>query len=313
MKKFATLFRALRGILLVGLLTVSLIFNVALLTSNFVLGAVSGALSAITGTRSLVVSQADEIAALNAKLLARRQIQIELRGEVADISTELAAEKTAGLASRQALSDLRNELAETTSRLAVNRAQLVASRRSQQELRSAVAELTLDLKSTKGSLSELRKATSDTAGRIGARSLTASKRELAVMPARAIPFFGTTFIVGMTALDLHDFCQTMIDLKDLQQLLDPNPQIEEDQLTVCNLEVPSRQDIWDAAKTSPAKAWNAARAAMPTGEDFQALELPDFEWSELGESVVSTSIGWAGLTSDAVGEKFDQLNKWWNE
>lgn len=79
---------------------------------------------------------------------------------------------------------------------------------------------------------------------------------------------------------------------------------------MCNLEVLSRQDIWEAGKTSPVKAWNAARAAMPTGEQFKALELPYFEWSDLGESIALTSGGWSGLASDAVGEKFDQLNNW---
>ncbi len=49
---------------------------------------------------------------------------------------------------------------------------------------------------------------------------------------------------------------------------------------------------------------------MPTGEQFKALELPYFEWSDLGESIALTSSGWSGLASDAVGEKFDQLNNW---
>ena len=97
-----------------------------------------------------------------------------------------------------------------------------------------------------------------------------------------------------------------------QKLFDPNLAIPEDQLTVCNIEVPSRKEIWEAARTSPETAWNSARDAMPTAEEFRALELPDFEWTTLGETIGSTTSEWGRVVSDIAGKKFDQLNNWWN-
>ena len=313
MSRLASAFRAVRGLIFVGFFVMSLIFNITLLASNFVFGVASSAFSALTGTRSLVVSQADEIASLNANLLSERQIQRELRGEVAEVSTELAAERAAQVANRQVQRELRTELAETSTRLAANQAELVASRKVQRELRSTSAELSLELSSRRASQLALRNATRATAGQIAERSRRSALRNVASMPGEALPLWGTAVIVGVTALELSDLCQTMIDMTELQKLFDPNLETPEHQLTVCNMEVPSREEIWQAARTSPATAWNAARDAMPTAEDFRAVELPDFEWTTLGDSISSTAGEWTSSASDAVGGKFDQIINWWNE
>ena len=303
----------MRGLIFVSLFAISLIFNITLLASNFMFGVASTAFSALTGTRSLVVSQADEIASLNANLLSERQIQRELRGEVAEVSTELAAERAAQVANRQVQRELRTELAETSTRLAANQAELVASRQVQRELRSTSTELSRELSSRRASQLALRNATRTTAGQIAERNRRSALRNVASMPGEALPLWGTAVIVGVTALELSDLCQTMIDMTELQRLFDPNLETPEDQLTVCNMEVPSREEIWQAARTSPAAAWNAARDAMPTAEDFRDLELPDFEWTTLGNSIGSTAGEWTSSASEAVGGKMDQIINWWNE
>ena len=56
MSRLASAFRAVRGLIFVGFFVMSLIFNITLLASNFVFGVASSAFSALTGTRSLVVS-----------------------------------------------------------------------------------------------------------------------------------------------------------------------------------------------------------------------------------------------------------------
>ncbi|EBA04181.1 hypothetical protein RB2150_06758 [Rhodobacterales bacterium HTCC2150] len=313
MSRLVSAFSAVRGLIFVALFAISLIFNITLLASNFVFGVASSAFSALTGTRSLVVSQADEIASLNANLLSERQIHRELRGEVAEVSTELAAERAAQVANRQVVREVRTELAETSTRLAVNQAELVASRQIQRELRGEVAEVSLELSSRRASQLALRNATRATAGQIAERNRRSALRNVASMPGEALPLWGTAVIVGVTGLELYDLCQTMIDMTELQRLFDPNLETPEDQLTVCNMEVPSREEIWEAARTSPATAWNAARNAMPTAKNFRALELPDFEWTPLRESIGSTAGEWTSFASDAVGGKFDELNNWWNE
>ena len=340
MSRLTSAFRAMRGLIFVGFFAISLILNITLLASNFVFGVASSAFSALTGTRSLVVSQADEIASLNANLLSERQIKRELRGEVAEVSTELAAERAAQVANRQVQREMRTELAETSTRLAADQAELVASRQVQRELRGEVAEASTELaaeraahaanrqiqrelRSTSAELSleltsrrafqlALRNATRATSGKIAKRNRRSALRNVASMPGEALPLWGTAVIVGVTALEVYDLCQTMIDMTELQKLFDPNLAIPEDQLTVCNIEVPSRKEIWEAARTSPETAWNSARDAMPTAEEFRALELPDFEWTTLGETIGSTTSEWGRVVSDIAGKKFDQLNNWWN-
>ena len=367
MSRLASAFRAMRSLIFVSFFAISLIFNITLLASNFVFGVASSAFSALTGTRTLMVRQADEIASLNANLMSERQIKRELRGEVAEVSSELAAEKAAHAANRQVVREVRTELAETSTRLATDQAELVASRRVQRELRGEVAEVSTELAteraahaanrqivrevrtelaetstrlatgqaelvasrrvqrelrstsaelsreliSTRASRSALRDATRATAGRIAERNRRSAVRNVASMPGEALPWLGTAVIVGVTALELSDLCQTMIDMKELQELFDPNLETPEDQLTVCNMEVPSKQEIWEIAKNSPATAWNAARNVMPTAEDLK--ELPDFEWTTFGEVIEETSSDLTETISETVVGKFDQLSNWWNE
>ena len=129
-----------------------------------------------------------------AELVASRQVQRELRGEVAEASTELAVERAAHAANRQI----------------------------QRELRSTSAELSLELSSRRAFQLALRNATRATSGKIGKRNRRSALRNVASMPGEALPLWGAAVIVGVTALEVYDLCQTMIDMTELQKLFDPN-------------------------------------------------------------------------------------------
>ena len=64
----------LRRSLFLVILIVSLLFNAALLLSDTLFVLASGAIGAVTGARSLVVRQADDIAKQSAELAAERQV-----------------------------------------------------------------------------------------------------------------------------------------------------------------------------------------------------------------------------------------------
>ena len=77
---------------------------------------------------------------------------------------------------------------------------------------------------------------------------------------------------------------------------------------------PIKSSQWlSMCQTLAEVAWNAARDAMPTTEDFRDLELPDIEWETVGDSIGSAAGEWTSSAPDAVGSKFDPIINWWNE
>lgn len=257
-------------------LILSLALNVAFFASEALLTFASGMASSITGTRSLITRQADDIARLQTDLDAERRINRELRQEATENASELAVE-------RAARREVRAELTQTTSELAESRI-----------LRA-----------------QLQDATTDTAERMAKRAQRASIREISTMPAEAVPFWGTAVIVSASALEIYDLCQNLIDIHDLQLMFDQDAVPSEEQLTVCSLEVPSKDDVWDAARSAPGDVWLAAKEAMPTAETFQNLEMPDFDWSAIGSAIVERPQQWGAAARSAAGEKWGQVKDWW--
>lgn len=267
----------LRRSLFLVILIASLLFNAALLLSDTLFLLASGAIGAVTGVRSLVVRQADDIAKQSAESVAERQVAREVRSEM--------AEKTA---------------------------QLASERRVSREVRSELAETTMQLSTARAARNQVREAAETTAKRIAQRTKRGAIREIASMPAEAIPFWGTAIIVGATGLEIADMCATVTDMTDLQRLFDPDIAVPDEQLTVCSLQVPSRGEIWEMARNAPSQVWDSAKNAMPTSEEVQNFELPRVDWSNLGASIADTSSSWADTAGDAVGSKWGQIKHWWN-
>lgn len=63
------------------------------------------------------------------------------------------------------------------------------------------------------------------------------------MAAEAIPFFGTAAIVGFTALELHDLCETLKDMADLQKALGPTAVENADQRKVCGMKPLTKEEV----------------------------------------------------------------------
>jgi len=254
------------------------LFNAALLLSDTLFVLASGAIGAVTGARSLVVRQADDIAKQSAELAAERQVTREVRSELTEKTAQLASE-------RRVVREVQSELVETTAQLSTSRA----------------------------ARNQVREAAEITAGRIAQRTKRGALRELASMPAESIPFWGTAIIVGATTLEIADMCATVTDMTNLQRVFDPDLAVPEEQLTVCNLQVPSKGEIWTMARNAPSQVWESATDAMPTSEDIQNFELPNVDWSSLGASIADTSGSWADTAGEAVGNKWGQVRNWWNE
>jgi hypothetical protein len=309
-----------RRLILVLLLAVSLAFNVAILVSSTVVALASSAVSAVTGARTVFLQQADEIAELSNRVDTERLATRELRSEVAATSADLNAERLAHRQTRSQLSDVsadldmeRVVLRQTRSELADTANALDAERLVLRQTRSELAEASADLATSSRLIrSEARDAAAEIVEGISDRTARTARREVAAMSAESIPFWGTAIIVGATTLELRDMCQNMLDLRQLQELFDPTTEHSEDLLEVCGIEVPTRNEIWEAARNSPQQAWTAAQVAMPTMEEIRTMELPDINWTDLGTSISESSRGWADTAASAAGDVGDWFVNWWN-
>lgn len=275
MKFIGKLVRVFRRIAAPTLLVCSLMLNIGLFFSSSVFDLAASAAESLTGRRTVVARQADEIANLSADLDEERRLRREAQSELTEANASLLAE-------RQAKRQLRSELTDAGELLA-------ASAASRKKIQGAVMNV---------------------AEEVSERAARTATREVASMPGEAIPFWGTAVIAGATALELKDLCQTMIDMTELQQLFNPSAVPPEDQLTVCSLEVPSRAEIWEAAASAPGSAWEAAKGAVPDLDDVRSFEFGDIDWIGLGQSISDSAEGMAASTANAVQRKWAQFKKW---
>ena len=123
--------------------------------------------------------------------------------------------------------------------------------------------------------------------RIMTRTSIGAARNLASVPAEAIPAVGIAAVVGVTVLELKEACETMKDMNELnvlmgiEELSGTEASIEKQK--VCGMEVPSEDEVMDQVINSPRAAWEA----MSNWD----IELPS--WDDWGDKYNSmkNSIG----------------------
>jgi hypothetical protein len=121
----------------------------------------------------------------------------------------------------------------------------------------------------------LSEAVEDTVTRVSRRTTTAAVRNAGSVFAEAIPFAGIAVVVGVTAWDLRDSCETLKDLQAFHLALNPLAEESPDQAEVCGLTVPTSDEVWAAVKSSPSSAWEGAKQHVP---ELPELSLPKFDW-----------------------------------
>jgi hypothetical protein len=181
-----------------------------------------------------------------------------------------------------------------------------------------LAELTVDIdqerrinRQLRSEVTEVRGAADNILRRVARRTGVSASREVASMPAEAIPYLGAAIIVGVTALEIRDMCANLQDLAELQQLIDPSAAPAPDAQTVCALEVPSKQEVVAALRSAPGQAWAAARDALPTVSELREIDITEIDWQEMA------STGWDGAANaatnvgDATMDAATWLKRWW--
>ena len=122
----------------------------------------------------------------------------------------------------------------------------------------------------------LSEAVEDTATRVSRRTVSGAARNAGSVVAEAIPFAGIAVLLGVTAWDLKDSCDTMKDLHELEKAFNPGATSTPETEKVCGLKVPTKDEVWEVVKSSPRNAWLTAKGYLP---DLPELKLPSIDWT----------------------------------
>lgn len=217
----------------------SLALSLATVTVTGVFSALSGAVEAVVGPKTVRADQRRKLSDLNS-----------WNATLTDRSVALAEENNR----------LERQIGEVR---ATHERRVRALSRDNQKLRSKLADTRV---SYRGKDRRARDAVKDTSQRLAKRVTFASSRNVATVFAEALPVVGIGVIAGATAWEIRDSCEMMKDLRELDVAFNPESAIEGTE--VCGMDVPDRAEVWQRARESPAEAWNRAREYVP--------ELPDF-------------------------------------
>lgn len=195
-------------------------------------------------------------------------------GFVADLTGRAIAAATAGTVR-----------AVTSPTTVANQSRQISSLRSQND------RLTQDLSRERRTTQALRtqnRTISATLNRVKGRVGRTATINVSSTFGEAIPFYGIAIIVGATTYELKSSCDTMNDLYDLQLAIDPATATPDDRDMVCGLQVPTKEEIWSAIKSSPGAVWDSTvQSAQDAGAWAASLERPDFSgvWNRMIGSI----------------------------
>ena len=113
--------------------------------------------------------------------------------------------------------------------------------------------------------------------RISRRTVTGTARNLSMMYGEAVPYIGVAVIIGATAWDLKDACETLEDLHHLEKSFNAEETINEDVNEVCGQKTPTQEEVWSAVKNSPREIFMATKEILP--------DLPDLNFPSLNSQL----------------------------
>lgn len=95
----------------------------------------------------------------------------------------------------------------------------------------------------KGKKVTVAQAVGSTASGVKRRAAKTAARSVSAMAFEAAPLIGTAAIVGITALELKDLCETAKDMNALNRALNPDEATDVDRTSVCSITVPTREEL----------------------------------------------------------------------
>ena len=102
---------------------------------------------------------------------------------------------------------------------------------------------TIDELNFKGKKVTVAQAIGSATSGVKRRAAKTAARSVSAMAFEAAPLIGTAAIVGITALELKDLCETAKDMNALNRALNPDEATDVDQTSVCSITVPTREEL----------------------------------------------------------------------
>lgn len=239
-------FRALGATLLAGLLVASLLVNGSLMVGGAVGSVAVAAFEALSGLRSPITQTAEEVAELTAEVAG-------LTAEVAGLTAEVEKERRAAQQAKLARD---------------------AERRSNRQLKVELEEARMRTVKFRGREVPLKSAVIETTKSVTGRARNSALREVGAMMGESLPVVGIAVIAAVTAAELHDLCDTIRDMKALQAAIDGETSLDPDAMTVCSMEVKSKEQITADLEAAPNIAWAEAQTWVPALKEM----YPGIEW-----------------------------------
>jgi hypothetical protein len=134
----------------------------------------------------------------------------------------------------------------------------------------------------RGAKRSVREAVKDTSTRVSRRVATASARNVGSMAGEAMPVIGVGVIVAATAWELHDACEMIKDLHELDVAFNPEDAI--DAREVCGMQAPTNAELWQTIRQSPGDAWKRVRGLYDN--------LPDVSFTGTYERMIGLACRW---------------------
>ena len=252
----------------------SLALNVATVAFSTIAMALSAVFEAVTGT-SAVASELRRKNTVNEKQIRDLNADLDLKDKkTAKLSGELAKD-------RKRIASLADDLAVRDRRIA-----------------SLSATIKNPNVSYRKEMKPLSQAVEDTVERISKRTTFGAKRNVASIFGESIPLIGVGVAVAVTGYELKDSCDNLKDLRELEVSINPSLAYAADVQEVCGMQVPTKDEIWLGASTSPAAAWEAAKGYTPELEDWQ---FPQASFSGAWETAKNGGGSIWGATKDTAG------------
>ena len=312
------IFWNLKTIIITAVLLISLALNIVLFLGGSLFSIVNNGFEALTGIQTIASRNKAEIAGLGEEIVLERNSKREIKGQLRDTSADLADTRITNRKLQKETRELSADLIterhlkrELRSQVTEQTAELATFRITNRQLKSQVRDFGMGVIPFKGKKVALKTAVDETADVIGKRAVKTARREVTSMPAEAIPYLGTAVIVGVTALEIYDLCATLKDMSALKRAFNPDFMQSDEELEVCAIKVPPKEEILAAVKASPKKAWEAAKEATPSWSELQQLEVPDVTWSEMWSSTKEGTANTWDSTSESVNELSNKVKKWW--
>ncbi len=154
----------------------------------------------------------------------------------------------------------------------------------------AISRQKTQIKKQSAKLSKHKKVVADHTRRVSKRVVRGAGRNVASTFGEGIPVYGVAVIIGVTAWEIRDACDTMEDMKEINKAFDTDVDVQGDVDKVCGLDVPSIDEIKNAVYKSPGKAWDnflniTEGIELPDfGKDpaaFLEFDWPDIDWEDL--------------------------------